>query len=145
MKSPAKRRAFFVVVTLVHAKTGVSSVAAKVMTHCLFVYGTLAPGKPNAHVLANVPGSWEPATVNGRLYQEGWGAAAGYPGIVLDEQGDEVHGLVFTSSELPAHWLRLDEFEGEGYARVLMSARLRDGARVDAYIYQLSGRNEPRS
>lgn len=37
------------------------------MTYQLFVYGTLAPGWPNEHVLADVPGGWEPATVTGRL------------------------------------------------------------------------------
>lgn len=41
------------------------------MTRRLFVYGTLAPGRPNAHVLAEVPGEWEPATVQGTLLQEG--------------------------------------------------------------------------
>ena len=106
----------------------------------LFVYGTLAPGRPNAHVLAAVPGTWEPATVRGTLHPEGWGAAAGYPGIVLDDRGDEVPGLVFSSEELAGHWARLDEFEGEGYERVQVSARLRDGSQVQAYVYQLSGR-----
>jgi gamma-glutamylcyclotransferase (GGCT)/AIG2-like uncharacterized protein YtfP len=67
------------------------------MTHRLFVYGTLVPGRPNEHVLANVPGEWEPATVTGTLLQEGWGAAMGYPGIVLDERGDEVKGFLFSS------------------------------------------------
>ena len=105
----------------------------------LFVYGTLAPGHPNERVLAQVSGSWEPAVVRGKLLEEGWGAAVGYPGIVLDEQGDEVHGLVFTSRELAAHWARLDAFEGEGYERVLVSAELQDGTRVEAYIYKLSG------
>lgn len=33
------------------------------MIEYLFVYGTLAPGRPNAHVSGNVPGAWEPATV----------------------------------------------------------------------------------
>jgi gamma-glutamylcyclotransferase (GGCT)/AIG2-like uncharacterized protein YtfP len=47
----------------------------------LFVYGTLAPGRPNEHILANVAGEWEPASVTGRLLEEGWGAAAGYPGM----------------------------------------------------------------
>jgi gamma-glutamylcyclotransferase (GGCT)/AIG2-like uncharacterized protein YtfP len=111
------------------------------MTQRLFVYGTLAPGKPNAHVLAQVPGTWAPACVRGTLHQEGWGAAAGYPGIVLDALGDEVQGLVFSSDALPEHWPRLDEFEGEGYERVLTSATLRDGAVVEAYVYQLSGRS----
>ena len=53
------------------------------MTDRLFVYGTLAPGRPNAHVLADVPGTWESATVRGTLVQDGWGAAAGYPGILF--------------------------------------------------------------
>ncbi|MBA8886815.1 gamma-glutamylcyclotransferase (GGCT)/AIG2-like uncharacterized protein YtfP [Dokdonella fugitiva] len=107
------------------------------MIERLFVYGTLAPGKPNAHVLADVRGTWQPASVTGRLLPEGWGAALGYPGIVLDDDGDLVRGLVFSSDELAAHWPRLDAFEGEGYERVLTVARLDDGATVDAYIYRL--------
>jgi gamma-glutamylcyclotransferase (GGCT)/AIG2-like uncharacterized protein YtfP len=107
------------------------------MTYRLFVYGTLAPGRPNEHVLADIPGEWEPATVTGKLHQEGWGAAVGYPGIVLDAHGDEIQGLLFTSQSLDEHWARLDEFEGEGYERVLTSATRRDGTAVDAYIYQL--------
>jgi gamma-glutamylcyclotransferase (GGCT)/AIG2-like uncharacterized protein YtfP len=109
------------------------------MKHRLFVYGTLAPGRPNEHVLAEIPGEWEPATVTGRLLQEGWGAAIGYPGIVLDEHGDEIQGLLFSSESLQEHWGRLDEFEGEGYERVLTSARREDGTTVDVYIYALSG------
>ena len=108
------------------------------MIERLFVYGSLAPGQSNAHVLADVPGRWEPATVRGTLLQQGWGAAMGYPGIVLDPQGSEVRGLVFSSDELARHWARLDDFEGEGYARVATSARLDDGSVVEAYIYGLS-------
>ena len=109
------------------------------MTYRLFVYGTLAPGRPNEHVLADIPGVWEPATVTGKLLQEGWGAAVGYPGIVLDACSDEVQGLLFTSESLDKHWARLDEFEGDGYERVLTSAKRRDGTRVEAYIYQRRG------
>lgn len=109
------------------------------MTDRLFVYGTLAPGHPNAHVLADVPGRWEPAVVKGRLLAEGWGSAIGYPGIVLDDAGEAVHGLVFSSDELAAHWARLDEFEGEGYERVPASAQLEDGSVVPAYVYALAG------
>ena len=114
------------------------------MTHGLFVYGTLAPGRPNEHVLADVPGEWEPATVIGTLLPEGWGAAAGYPGIVLGEQGGEVEGLLFSSEGLAAHWARLDEFEGEGYERVLTTATLKDGRTVKAYIYRLRGNGPQR-
>lgn len=103
----------------------------------LFVYGTLAPGRPNAHVLAPIPGTWTAASVRGRLLQEGWGAAAGYPGIILEPTGDEVHGLVFSSEKLAAHWPRLDAFEGEGYERVMVAVRLDDGSWVDAFVYAL--------
>ena len=109
------------------------------MTDRLFVYGTLAPGRPNEHVLSEIPGTWEPATVKGTLHHAGWGAAAGYPGIVLDEMGREVQGFVFSSDEIAAHWTRLDEFEGEGYKRALVPATLRDGTIVQAYIYALRG------
>lgn len=108
------------------------------MTRRLFVYGSLAPGRPNAHVLAGVPGTWEPAMIRGVLRHEGWGAAMGYPGIVLDEQGDEIAGFVFSSEELGAHWARLDQFEGEGYVRLLIPAKLENGALVQAYIYALN-------
>ncbi len=108
------------------------------MTNRLFVYGTLAPGRPNEHILADVSGTWEPATVRGSLLQEGWGAVVGYPGIVLTESGDQIEGFVFTSEELAAHWARLDKFEGDGYVRVLVSAQLQDGATVEAYIYALA-------
>ena len=70
-------------------------------------------------MLAPIPGAWEPATVTGTLLPEGWGAAAGYPGIVLDEHGADVAGFLFSSDALAEHWPRLDAFEGDGYERVL--------------------------
>lgn len=115
----------------------------KRITNRLFVYGTLAPGRPNEHVLAAVRGNWEPATVTGWLRQEGWGAAVGYPGILLDEQGDEVEGWVFTSDSLAEHWARLDAFEGEGYERVVTMAKLGDGTAVEAFIYVLRMKESP--
>ncbi len=111
------------------------------MTERLFVYGTLAPGRPNAHVLADIPGTWEPASVTGTLLQEGWGAAVGYPGIVLDELGGEVHGFIFSSEALASHWARLDAFEGDGYERVITMATLGDGTVVKAHIYALRKSN----
>jgi len=105
--------------------------------HRLFVYGSLAPGHPNAHVLADVPGRWEPATVTGTLRGDGWGAAMGYPGIVLDAVGGEVEGAIFSSRQLPLHWDALDAFEGEGYERVMTTARLRDGTAVNVHVYAL--------
>ena len=107
------------------------------MVNRLFVYGTLAPGRSNEHMLSCVPGSWEPASVKGTLLKVDWGAAAGYPGIILDEQGDEVQGFLFSSEQLGEHWSRLDQFEGDGYNRALTKARLKDGRVVNAYIYEL--------
>ncbi|MFA7481760.1 MAG: gamma-glutamylcyclotransferase family protein [Vulcanimicrobiota bacterium] len=103
----------------------------------LFTYGTLAPGRPNAHILAGLPCQWQQATVRGRLLPEGWGAAQGFPGIITDPQGETVHGHLFTSEELPSHWARLDAFEGAGYQRVIIPAVLDDGAAVEAFIYAL--------
>jgi len=107
------------------------------MIERLFVYGTLAPGRPNEHVLSAIEGSWDVASVTGSLRQEGWGAALGYPGIDLGEHGDEVQGFLFSSEKLSELWAMLDAFEGESYERVLTVVQLRDNKTVDAYIYTL--------
>ncbi|MEM7293251.1 MAG: gamma-glutamylcyclotransferase family protein [Pseudomonadota bacterium] len=103
----------------------------------LFVYGTLGPGRPNEHVMSEIGGTWMNAKVKGTLRDVGWGAQQGYPGIDLDKNGDDVDGFLFTSPNLPAHWKALDNFEGEGYERVITRVRLENGETVDAYIYQL--------
>jgi gamma-glutamylcyclotransferase (GGCT)/AIG2-like uncharacterized protein YtfP len=108
--------------------------------HHLFVYGTLAPGRSNAHVLADVPGRWEPATAIGVLVPEGWGAAAGYPGLIVDPGGDLVAGFLFSSDALSDNWPRLDAFEGDGYVRVLTRVTRQDGTTIDAHVYALRGR-----
>ena len=103
----------------------------------LFVYGTLGPGKPNEHVLMEIGGDWQAASVRGRLLEQGWGAAMGYPGIVLDNQGEIVEGFVFSSTKLSQNWPQLDAFEGEGYARTLTLVTLSNGDTIEAYIYSL--------
>jgi gamma-glutamylcyclotransferase (GGCT)/AIG2-like uncharacterized protein YtfP len=108
----------------------------------LFVYGTLAPGRSNADVLADVPGVWEPATVTGTLLPVGWGAAAGFPGLILDAHGTAVAGFLFSSDALARHWPRLDAFEGDGYVRVVITATRVDGTAVAACVYVLS--SQPR-
>ncbi len=62
----------------------------------------------------------------------------GYPGIILDPEGDFVSGMLFSSSELNAHWPAIDDFEGEGYQRVITEVMLENGEYVEAYIYELS-------
>lgn len=108
------------------------------MTMKLFVYGTLAPGEPNEHILAHITGRWTKGVVRGKRFDSGWGAAMGYPGIILDPEGDLVPGMLFSSSELDAHWPAIDDFEGEGYQRVITEVMLENGESVEAYIYELS-------
>lgn len=104
----------------------------------LFVYGTLAPGEVNEHVLAPLNGSWELATVCGELVQEGWGADHGFPALRLDEAAKPVSGQLFNSSELANHWDELDEFEGAAYRRVIATVKLDSGQSIAANIYVLS-------
>ncbi len=104
----------------------------------LFVYGTLAPGRANHDVLADIAGDWQDATLRGRLLQEGWGARQGCPGIVPADDGDDVEGHLLSSAQLDRHWERLDAFEGEGYRRVSVSVRIAGGKQVDAYVYALN-------
>ena len=107
------------------------------MNH-LFVYGTLVPGRENADQLDRIPGRWRPARVRGTLHEKGWGAARGYPVIVLDPDADPVDGMLFSSPELPQHWGRLDRFEGPGYRRVGAPVELEDGTCVAAHVYVLN-------
>jgi gamma-glutamylcyclotransferase (GGCT)/AIG2-like uncharacterized protein YtfP len=115
------------------------------MSPSLFVYGTLAPGRPNEHVLAEVPGDCEPAQVRGTLLDQGWGATLGFPAIELNVRGDVVDGFLLTSDALDQHWARLDAFEGEGYERVLTEVRLSNGRQANAFIYVNRPREDSRS
>lgn len=105
----------------------------------LFVYGTLRPGHANAHIMENIGGEWLAGYVNGTFYERGWGAAADFPGILLDKNGPEVHGYLFISPNLHEHWPMLDEFEA-GYDRVEVDVTTLDGRTVTAWIYQLQPR-----
>ncbi len=109
----------------------------------LFVYGTLCPGRSNAHILETIGGEWRPGYVTGTFYARGWGAAADFPGIVLDANGPRVNGYLFLSDRLAAHWPMLDEFE-EGYDRVSVEVTTDDGQQVSAWIYQLQPRSNLR-
>lgn len=103
----------------------------------LAVYGTLAPGRSNHGQLSDLRGEWLAGTVRGRLIPEGWGAALGFPGLVLDPNGTEVAVQVFESAELVHHWERLDEFEGDGYRREMTRIETIKGS-IEAFIYVLA-------
>ncbi|OLQ93481.1 hypothetical protein BIY22_03035 [Vibrio panuliri] len=62
----------------------------------------------------------------------------GYPGIELNDAGEQVRGFVFTSENLAKNWHKLDEFEGNEYERVATTLHLDEGGIVEAYIYMLS-------
>lgn len=108
----------------------------------IFIYGTLAPGRPNEDILADIKGTWLAATVNGTLKEEGWGAEMGYPGIILDKSENEVEGFVFSSEELDKKWAMLDEFEGKEYKRITTKAKLLNEDIIEnVYIYALNKNN----
>ncbi|QDY43964.1 gamma-glutamylcyclotransferase family protein [Candidatus Pantoea soli] len=106
----------------------------------LFVYGTLQPGHANAHILEQLGGEWQAGTVRGTYYARGWGAAADFPGIVLDDEAADVRGYLFSSPQLEQHWPMLDEFEA-GYDRVKVTVTTTAGERIAAWIYQLQPRS----
>ena len=86
----------------------------------LAVYGTLAPGQPNHHIVAPLGGEWTNGVVEGDLYPTGWGAILGYPAFRPRAGGAAVAVQVLISPLLPAAWPALDEFEGPEYQRILV-------------------------
>ena len=88
-------------------------------SHRLAVYGSLAPGKKNHHMMAGLNGSWRIAVLRGSLRNEGWGADEGFPGFMWDGTDHTVAAQVFSSADLPQYWPLLDEFEGPEYQRIL--------------------------
>jgi gamma-glutamylcyclotransferase (GGCT)/AIG2-like uncharacterized protein YtfP len=103
----------------------------------LAIYGTLAPGRVNHHQISALAGTWQRGTVRGKLFSSGWGAALGFPGVILDPRGPLVDVYLFESAELPEHWSRLDEFEGTGYHRLVTTVDTEGGER-SAWIYVLA-------
>jgi gamma-glutamylcyclotransferase (GGCT)/AIG2-like uncharacterized protein YtfP len=89
-------------------------------SHTLAVYGTLAPGQPNHHVVAPLGGEWTDGLIEGDLLPMGWGAALGYPGFRPRVGGDAVAVQVLTAPLLATAWPTLDRFEGPGYQRILV-------------------------
>jgi len=108
------------------------------MIEKLFVYGTLGPSRPNEHILSNIGGDWEDASIKGLLINEGWGSEMGYPALKLDKQGKKIDAFLFTSQNLINHWHELDKFEGDAYLRVLTQVTLADGSTVQANVYTLN-------
>lgn len=103
----------------------------------LAVYGSLAPGKKNHHMIAGIPGSWRTATLRGSLLNEGWGAGEGFPGFLWNGTNTPVAAQVFSSADLPHYWSRLDEFEGDEYRRILVPAEIESSELEICNVYAL--------
>lgn len=90
------------------------------VSRTLAVYGTLAPGRPNHHIVAPLGGEWTEGIVEGDLFAEGWGAPLGYPAFRPRVGGAAVTVHVLTSPALPSAFSELDLFEGPEYRRILV-------------------------
>ena len=108
-------------------------------SHRLSVYGSLAPGAENQWVLTELHGVWTKGTVKGHRDAAGWGQTLGFPALIWDPQGDEIAVDLFHSPELPQHWHRIDEFEGDDYQRILVPVQQGTEVAV-ANIYALADR-----
>ena len=104
----------------------------------LVIYGTLAPGRSNHHVIADIPGTWRDVFVRGHLDQRGWGMTGGFPGLSPDPNADRHQVKMFSSEKLVEHWERLDKFEGPDYQRVLIPVEDESGVFATANVYALS-------
>ena len=101
----------------------------------LFVYGTLCPNRENAHILGEIGGDWQSATVHGTIHILDWGPDQGLPAIVLNDLDPVVDGYLFSTEKLAQNWQMLDDFEGEQYQRVEVQVYLSDGETILAWTY----------
>jgi gamma-glutamylcyclotransferase (GGCT)/AIG2-like uncharacterized protein YtfP len=111
------------------------------ISHTLAVYGTLAPGRPNHHVVAPLGGEWTDGLIEGDLLPLGWGAALGYLGFRPRAGGDAVAVQVLTAPLLATAWPALDRFEGPGYRRILVpvfGAELDGGQAGERRLYTVA-------
>lgn len=95
----------------------------------VFVYGTLRSGGSN-HFRMQDAIPLGPAIARGHLYRVDW-----YPALLLDPDGDIVHGEIYqiSSGTLSA----LDEFEGAAYRRVQISVTHTAGENpIDAWVWE---------
>jgi gamma-glutamylcyclotransferase (GGCT)/AIG2-like uncharacterized protein YtfP len=95
----------------------------------LAVYGTLAPGEVNHHVLEPIRGCWSTCVLRGAVDRSG-----SFPVFHWDPSGEELKAHLLESPELPNHWDRLDLFEGPRYKRRIVPAHTETGIRM-ANVY----------
>ncbi len=106
----------------------------------IIIYGTLAPNRPNHSKIEHINGKWIKGIIKGKLVEEGWGAELGYFGFKhssLDEQ-ENIEAYILFSNELVDNWTYLDEFEGDGYIRILAKFELDNGEVGVGNIYAIN-------
>jgi gamma-glutamylcyclotransferase (GGCT)/AIG2-like uncharacterized protein YtfP len=107
----------------------------------LAVYGSLAPGRQNHHIVEPLGGTWSEGVVEGDLVTYGWGAALGFRALYPRAGGPAVRVHVLASKKLEQTWADLDAFEGAEYRRVLVpvwsaSAAIEDSLLTVANLYE---------
>jgi hypothetical protein len=70
----------------------------------------------------------------------GWGPDFGYLGFRFapPHEAQEIPVHVLISEQLPDHWAHIDDFEGDGYRRVLCQYELENGPVGVGYIYAIN-------
>lgn len=101
----------------------------------LAVYGSLAPGEKNHWVVSRIDGEWVPGVVRGFEFEVTWGPAEGYEGFLPDESGNDVPVMVLISGQLEKNLRPIDDFQGDGFVRQIVSVTLTDETVLDAWIY----------
>ncbi|MEO8294613.1 MAG: gamma-glutamylcyclotransferase [Gemmatimonadota bacterium] len=101
----------------------------------LIVYGSLAPGGPNHHLIAAIHGSWDEGWVTGDLVATGWGADIGFPALQWSPDGSRVPAWLLRSDELKDWWDRIDALEGSEYRRIRVPFHTDDGVIAMGYLY----------
>lgn len=96
-------------------------------SHRLAIYGSLAPGEANHHAIADLPGTWEDGIVTGVLQPCEPGDGVRFPALRWRAGGPPIVARLFLSDALPAHWVRLDAFEGTAYRRILVPVHSESG------------------
>lgn len=105
---------------------------------CLFVYGTLRKGAshPRHRTLAREARYAGRGYIQGRLYNLGR-----YPGAVASRNKSErVFGEIYRLRESAVLFARLDEYEGEHFARHRLPVRLGTGKKIISWVYLYRGR-----
>jgi gamma-glutamylcyclotransferase (GGCT)/AIG2-like uncharacterized protein YtfP len=105
----------------------------------VFVYGTLRRGGSDHFRMASAKFITS-GLITGRLYQVSW-----YPGLVLDDAGDEIAGEVYSvDSDMLGkldsfEGISTDDTEGSEYRRVSTNVYHPDGGELTAWVWEWLG------